>query len=220
MEEAKEGLELIRTFFPDLSDGQAGQIAALGVLYREWNSRINLISRKDEDGLYERHVLHSLSLAKLCRFRPGTSLLDLGTGGGFPGIPLAIILPGIRFHLVDSIGKKIRAVIAIAEALNLKNITAEHIRAEQIRDRKFEAVLSRAVAPLGTLWTWSAPLLLHGKNRAVHEAEEYTTGLVCLKGGDLEQEIRDSGLQPLRYALYDLFPREYFRDKYMLRIPA
>ncbi len=223
MEESKKNLELITPFFSDFTVAQLNQLEGLGSLYREWNSKINVISRKDEDGLYEKHILHSLAIAAVFHLSPGMKVLDLGTGGGFPGIPLAIFFPEVSFHLVDSIGKKIKVVEAVAGATGLKNVTSQHIRAEDIRNRKFDLVVSRAVAPLDQLWKWAKPLLLPGKKNDVIAGEEGLPkphGLICLKGGDLTQEIADSGCRPRMMEIYELFRREYFRKKYILLISA
>jgi 16S rRNA (guanine527-N7)-methyltransferase len=203
-------MDIILKYFSDFSEQQLQQFAALPGLYREWNEKINVISRKDIDSLYEKHVLHSLSIAAVTELPNGAQVLDLGTGGGFPGIPLAIFFPGVQFHLVDSIGKKIKVVEAVAEALGLTNVTTAHRRAEEIRDRKFDMVVSRAVAPLKELWQWSRPLLKKGLQRPA--------GLICLKGGDLAQEISESGCRPAITDIYQLFPEEYFREKFALTV--
>jgi 16S rRNA (guanine527-N7)-methyltransferase len=209
MEKAPEGLEVILRYFADFSPLQLQQLAALDGLYREWNGKINVISRKDIDGLYEKHVLHSLAIAAAFEFTADMRVVDIGTGGGFPGVPLAIFFPGVRFHLVDSIGKKLRVVEAVSTALGLANITTQHIRAEDIRDRKFDVAVSRAVAPLKELLTWSRPLL----------RKSSPLGLICLKGGDLTAEIADSGARPRIMEITELFPLAYFRAKYLLRVP-
>src|SRR5215203_2897911 len=149
------GIDLIRHYFTGLSELQLDQFEQLLPLYKEWNEKINVISRKDIDQLYERHVLHSLGIAKVVTFANDAYILDAGTGGGFPGIPLAIFFPHVKFHLVDSIGKKIKVVQAVADAIELKNVTVQHSRVEDIRNRKFDFVVSRAVAPLNDLWRWS-----------------------------------------------------------------
>ncbi|WP_212002396.1 16S rRNA (guanine(527)-N(7))-methyltransferase RsmG [Chitinophaga sp. HK235] len=205
-------MEIILKYFSDFSPVQLKQFEALKGLYEEWNEKINVISRKDIDSLYERHVLHSLSIAAVADFQPGTQILDLGTGGGFPGIPLAIFFPEVQFHLVDSIGKKIKVVQGVSEALGLKNVTTAHSRVEDIKNRKFDIVVSRAVAPLGDLWRWSKPVL---KKSAV-PGKQFEKGLICLKGGDLTQEIADSGIKPRLLNIYGIFPEESFKDKYIV----
>lgn len=214
MEKAQEKLELITRYFGDFTPTQVGQFSALDTLYHEWNSKINVISRKDMDSLYEKHVLHSLSIAAAFEWAPGTEVVDLGTGGGFPGIPLAIFYPEVRFHLVDSIGKKIKVVEAVSEALGLKNVTTQHSRIEDIRNRKFDYVVSRAVAPLQNLWQWSKPLL-----KKPSATEHRNPGLICLKGGDLASEIAESGCKPTVLEMFEIFPEEYFREKYLLFVP-
>jgi 16S rRNA (guanine527-N7)-methyltransferase len=205
-------MDILLKYFSDFSPLQLQQWKALEPLYREWNEKINVISRNDVDHLYEKHVLHSLSIAAVFSFRPGQSILDLGTGGGFPGIPLAIYFPEVQFHLVDSIGKKIKVVQAVIDALGLKNVTAEQIRAEQLRPRLFDTVVSRAVAPLKELWQWSKPLL----HKKADPASGY--GLICLKGGDLAEEISASGCRPRIVDLFEVFPEPYFTDKFLLHI--
>ncbi len=152
-------MEIILKYFADFSPVQLDQLTALESLYKEWNEKINVISRKDIEGLYEKHVLHSLSIAAAFEFSAGSEIIDLGTGGGFPGIPLAIFFPEVKFHLVDSIAKKLKVVEAVAENAGLKNITTQHTRVEEIKGKKFDFVVSRAVAPLKDLWNWSKPLL-------------------------------------------------------------
>ena len=219
MENTPEKLELIVKYFADFNEEQIRQLSLLKPLYTEWNSKINVISRKDEDSLYEKHVLHSLSIAAAFDFTRGMTVLDLGTGGGFPGIPLAIMFPDVRFHLVDSIGKKIKVVQAVAEALALKNVTSEHRRAEEIKDRKFDVVVSRAVAPLGELWKWSKPLLRKSPATKFAASElPVPHGLICLKGGDLSQEISDSGCRPRIMEVYEIFPEEWFKEKFVVYV--
>jgi 16S rRNA (guanine527-N7)-methyltransferase len=175
-----------------------------------------VISRKDIDALYEKHVLHSLAIAALCSFDKGTEVIDIGTGGGFPGIPLAIFFPEVKFLLVDSIGKKIKVVQEVAAAIGLKNVTAVHGRAEEIKGRTFDYAVSRAVAPLGDLWRWISPLIRIGQ-----KSDEYPNGLICLKGGDLTQEISDSGLGRMvqAWAVNNIFPEPAFEDKFVVYIP-
>ena len=220
MDKAKENLELITRYFSDFTPTQTEQLLALEGLYKDWNSKINVISRKDEDSLYDKHILHSLSIAATFDFTDGMQVLDIGTGGGFPGIPLAIFFPGVNFHLADSIGKKIKVVQAIAEAIGVKNVTAEHTRAEDIKNRKFDVAVSRAVAPLGDLWKWAKPLLKKVDTKKVREEELVVpNGLICLKGGDLAQEIADSGCRPRIMEVYEIFNLEVFREKYILYVP-
>lgn len=216
MEEAKKNLELIEKYFSDLSETQRSQFLRLGGLYEEWNAAINVLSRKDMGNLYEKHVLHSLSIAAVFSLS-GKNILDLGTGGGFPGIPLAIFFPDANFHLVDSIGKKLQVVKAVAEALDLKNISTEHTRVEQIRNRKFDTVVSRAVAPLRELWNWSKPLINKDPNRK--SSMQHSNGLICLKGGDLAQEISESGCRPFAVEISSIFSEEHFREKFLLFVP-
>jgi 16S rRNA (guanine527-N7)-methyltransferase len=159
-------------------------------------------------------VLHALSIAAVFECAPSSEIMDLGTGGGFPGIPLAIFFPEVKFHLVDSIGKKLKVVEAVAAAINLKNVTIQHTRAEDIKDRKFDAVVSRAVAPLADLWRWSKPLIR--KNTST--GNNMLNGLVCLKGGDLAQEIAQSTSRPRSIEIYDLFKEEFFKQKYLLKV--
>ena len=207
-------MEILLKYFSDFSEKQIQQFAALQELYTEWNARINVISRKDIGSLYEKHVLHSLSIAAVMDFPPETEVIDIGTGGGFPGIPLAIFFPEVKFVLADSIAKKLKVVDAVAEALELKNVTTQHVRVEEIKNRKFDFVVSRAVAPLKELWRWSKPLL---KTKIPNS--EFQPGLVCLKGGDLTNEIHDSGTRPRVMEISDIFNEEYFKMKYLLFVP-
>jgi 16S rRNA (guanine527-N7)-methyltransferase len=205
-------MKIILKYFSDFTETQLKQFEALDALYKDWNSKINVISRKDIDSLYEKHVLHSLSITAVINFDAGTNIIDIGTGGGFPGIPLAIYFPEVQFHLVDSIAKKLKVVEGVANTIGLKNVTIQHIRAEEIKNRKFDFVVSRAVAPLKDLWKWSKPLLKKGNTREFHN------GLICLKGGDLAQEIHDSGLRPHMIPIEEIFREEYFREKYLLHV--
>jgi len=216
MEKAPQNLEIILKYFADFTGRQVQQFAALEELYKDWNSKINVISRKDIDSLYEKHVLHALSIAAVFDCVPASEIMDLGTGGGFPGIPLAIFFPEVKFHLVDSIGKKLKVVEAVVSALELKNVTVQHTRAEEIKNRKFDAVVSRAVAPLADLWRWSKPLL----RKKTVAAGNIINGLVCLKGGDLAREIADSPCRPRSIEIYDLFREESFKQKYLLHVSA
>lgn len=219
----RQGMEIILKYFSDFSAEQLEQFRMLEGLYKEWNEKINVISRKDIDGLYEKHVLHSLSIAAVFEFGEGSEIADLGTGGGFPGLPLAIFFPAVRFHLVDSIAKKLKVVEAIASAIGLENLSTQHSRFEEIRNRQFDFVVSRAVAPLKDLWKWSKPLLKNPGSRqqgiSSQDKRQAAPGLICLKGGDLHQEIQESGLRPRMLEIHDIFPEEYFRDKYILHVP-
>lgn len=220
MEEATRGMEIVNRYFADFTPEQLNRFQGLETVYREWNEKINVISRKDIGSLYEKHILHSLSIAAVFNFLPGSQVIDIGTGGGFPGIPLAIFYPETKFHLVDSIAKKLKVVEAVADAISLKNITVQHIRAEEIRDRKFDVAVSRAVAPLKDLWRWSRPLL-RPQSRQKDPGNDSTlaSGLICLKGGDLSLEISESGTRPRVFEISDLFPEESFREKYILQVP-
>lgn len=196
--------EIILKYFPNLTDEQKSQFQQLEKLYKDWNEKINVISRKDIDEFYERHVLHSLGIAKIMEFADGTKVLDIGTGGGFPGIPLAILFPNVEFTLVDSIGKKITVVNAVAESLGLKNVKAYHERAEKIKD-KFHFVVSRAVTQMPVFLRW-----LKGK----FEKEQFNpkhNGVLYLKGGDLGEEL--AGIKCEIYNLKDQFGEEFFDTK-------
>jgi 16S rRNA (guanine527-N7)-methyltransferase len=214
MEKAPAKLELIENYFGDFTTRQLEQFRALETLYTEWNSKINVISRKDIDQLYSNHVLHSLAIAAAFTFPPGAKIIDIGTGGGFPGIPLAIFFPEVEFLLADSINKKLKVVEGVAKGIGLTNVTTRHTRVEDIKDRKFDYSVSRAVAPLGDLWRWSKPLL----SRRASEGDYPASGLICLKGGDLAAEISASGVRPKIMEVFDLFPEEYFREKYLLYV--
>jgi len=205
-------MQILTNYFSDFTPTQTQQFEMLLPLYKEWNEKINVVSRKDIDELYLHHVLHSLSIAAYAKFSKVTKVIDIGCGGGFPGIPLAIFYPETEFHLVDSIGKKLKVVNEICAAANIKNITTQHIRAEEIKNRKFDFAISRAVAPLKDLWHWSKPLLNVGLKTNV------PNGLICLKGGDLHQEISESNTRPKMLSVYDIFDQEYFKEKYMLHI--
>jgi 16S rRNA (guanine527-N7)-methyltransferase len=220
MEKAPSNLELITKYFADFTELQLAQLAALETLYKEWNEKINVISRKDIDSLYEKHVLHSLSIAAIYEFQKNMSVIDIGTGGGFPGIPLAIFFPETQFHLVDSIGKKIKVVDEISRAIGLQNITTQHGRAEEIKNRKFDVAVSRAVAPLKDLWNWSKSFLIKKEIRLTSDIQQSAAGLICLKGGDLAEEISQSGCRPVITDIFDIFPEEYFREKFILQALA
>ena len=189
-------MDIILKYFPNLSEVQQQQFAALYDLYTDWNSKINVISRKDITNLYEHHVLHSLGIAKVMQFRPETTVMDLGTGGGFPGIPLAILFPETHFHLVDSIGKKVKVATEIANAIGLKNVTTRHCRAEEEK-QLFDFVVSRAVMPLADL------LKIIRKNIKKEQHNALPNGLICLKGGELEREVMPVKHQTLMYDLKD-----------------
>jgi 16S rRNA (guanine527-N7)-methyltransferase len=214
MEKTPSKLDLITEFFADFSPRQLEQLGALDELYKEWNSKINVISRKDIDHLYENHVLHSLAIAAAFELPPGSNVLDIGTGGGFPGIPLAIFFPEVNFLLADSINKKLTVVKEVAAAIGLTNISTRHTRVEDIKDRKFDYAVSRAVAPLKDLWYWARPVL----HKRPSEANYPASGLICLKGGELGKEISESGLKPRMLEVYDLFPLDYYREKYLLYV--
>ncbi len=221
MEKAKENLELITRYFSDFTPAQTEQFLALDGLYKDWNSKINVISRKDEDSLYSKHILHSLSIAAAFDLPPGTNVLDIGTGGGFPGIPLAIFFPEVTFYLADSIGKKIKVVKAVADAIGLKNVIALHTRAEDIKNKKFEVVVSRAVAPLAVNGDRChlTGRRAEGRGQRGDDDLPVPNGLICLKGGDLSQEISDSGLRPRIMEIYEIFDLEIFKEKYILYVP-
>jgi 16S rRNA (guanine527-N7)-methyltransferase len=208
--EKPEGLEVVLKYFDDFNATQLEQLSKLAALYQEWNAQINVISRKDIDALYTRHVLHSLSIAAVCPFNPGMRIVDIGTGGGFPGIPLAIFYPEVNFLLVDSIGKKLKVVQGVADAVGLKNVQVLHSRMEEIPQQVFDFAVSRAVAPLKDLWKWCRPYIQKRKST------ELANGLICLKGGDLAQEISDSGLRPSLWPIDGIFAEEHFKDKYVV----
>ena len=204
--------DLLIKYFPDITPAQHQQFEQLPELYNHWNNQINVISRKDIDQLYERHVLHSLGIAKIISFLPGEKVLDVGTGGGFPGIPLAILFPETQFYLVDSIGKKIKVVQEVASALGLHNVKAAHLRAEQV-DEKFDFVVSRAVTRLKEFYPW-----VKGKFNK-QSKNKLPNGILYLKGGDLEQEIAESGLFVQQFNLKDYFREEFFDTKQVIYVP-
>ncbi|MBD2704807.1 16S rRNA (guanine(527)-N(7))-methyltransferase RsmG [Spirosoma sp. BT702] len=205
-------IDLILNYFPDLTSIQKERFAALDGLYRDWNAKINVVSRQDIDALYERHILHSLGIAKIVSFKPGTEILDVGTGGGFPGIPLAILFPLADFHLVDSIGKKIKVVQEVADALGLTNVKAEQIRVEQLKTT-YDFVVSRAVTRLKPFLGWV--------RYKIHKAgnNDRPNGVLYLKGGDLTEELAEV---PDRYRVYELsdyFDESFFETKKVIYIP-
>jgi 16S rRNA (guanine527-N7)-methyltransferase len=203
---------LISDYFPSLSQRQQEQFAALHALYSHWNAQINVISRKDMDSFYERHVLHSLAVAKVNPFLADARVLDVGTGGGFPGIPLAIMFPDTAFHLVDSIGKKIKVVKAVAEALGLPNVTVSNTRAENIRE-KVDFVVSRAVAPTGKVHSWVKAIIKPGHKH------QLANGMLLLKGGDLSAEIAESELFVQEFPIAHFFKEEFFETKKIVYVP-
>lgn len=199
-------MTLIDHYFPTLTAEQRERFAALDALYHNWNAKINVISRKDIDNLYEHHVLHSLGIAEIINFRAGSHVMDLGTGGGFPGIPLAIMFPDVKFHLVDSIGKKIRVCNEVITALGLTNVTTQHGRAEEVKER-FDFVVSRAVMPLADLVKICRKLIGKQQQNAL------PNGLIALKGGELEHEASAVKGEKLITPLSDFFAEEYFTTK-------
>ena len=214
-------MDIVLKYFSDFTEKQLKQFGQLEELYKDWNTKINVISRKDIDSLYEKHVLHSLSIAAAFEFPAGSEIVDIGTGGGFPGVPLAIFFPEVKFHLVDSINKKLKIIEAVKEAVGLNNITTQHTRAEDIKNRKFDFAVSRAVAPLADLWRWSKPLLKNSRLKIQNEkgTKELKAGLICLKGGDLKHEIKESGLRPKKMEISEIFEEEFFKEKYILYTP-
>ena len=209
-------MDILTKYFKNLSDQKIQQFGALKDLYVIWNQKINVISRKDLDNFYIRHVLHSLSIAAQFDFPAGYEIMDLGTGGGFPGIPLAIMFPEVHFHLTDSINKKLKVVKEVSTAIDLRNVTVRHKRAEEIKDKRFDIVVSRAVAPLKDLWNWSKPLL---KKKPADQPERIT-GLICLKGGDLANEISESGCHPKVWEISNIFDEDFFKEKYILQVTS
>ena len=202
----ENGVKLLLKYFPDLTEEQRKQFAALYELYIDWNSKINVISRKDIENLYKHHVLHSLGIARIIRFRAGSSVMDLGTGGGFPGIPLAILFPDTKFHLVDSIGKKVRVATEVANAIGLKNVTFRHARAEEEK-QTFDFVVSRAVMPLADL------IKIIRKNISPKQQNALPNGLICLKGGELEHEAMPFKHKTSMHNLNEDFDEEFFQTK-------
>ncbi len=205
-------METIKKYFPNLSETQLQQYAALYDLYTDWNNKINVISRKDIENLYLHHVLHSLAIAKTITFRPGTTIMDMGCGGGFPGIPLAIMFPEAKFHLVDSIGKKVRVATEIASAIGLKNVTATHSRAQDIKE-KYHFVVSRAVMQLPEL------VKICRKNIGKEQLNALPNGIICLKGGDVQAEVSPFKNIIEITPLESIFNEEFFKDKKVVYLP-
>jgi 16S rRNA (guanine527-N7)-methyltransferase len=207
-------MEIITKYFADFTPQQTNQFLQLQQLYTDWNEKINVISRKDIESLYEKHVLHSLAIATQFDFVAGTKIIDIGTGGGFPGIPLAIFFPEVEFLLVDSIAKKLKVVEGVTAALGIKNVTTRWCRIEDIKEKlHFDFAVSRAVAPLKDLWKWAMPVV---KKTGINEM---ANGLICLKGGDLHQEISESDTRPLLWKLSEFFETEFFETKSMVYVP-
>jgi 16S rRNA (guanine527-N7)-methyltransferase len=205
-------MEQILKYFPNLTEKQKEQFAALYDLYYDWNSKINVISRKDIENLYLHHVLHSLGIAKMINFRPRTTVMDFGCGGGFPGVPLAVLFPEVKFHLVDSIGKKVRVAREISEAIGLENITFAHSRGEDVKE-KFNFVVSRAVMPLTDL----VKICRKNVNKEQHNA--LPNGIICLKGGDLNAEVQPFKKCVDMIDLFDNFKEEFFKGKKVVYVP-
>lgn len=192
-----------------MSEAQKEQMEALGPLYKEWNAKINVVSRKDIDELYERHVLHSLSIAKLIQFNPGARILDVGTGGGFPGIPLAILFPETEFYLVDSIGKKIKVCAEISSSIGLQNLKVEHVRMEKVKGQ-FDFIVSRAVAQTRQLYQWTRHLLSNESNHDI------TNGWILLKGGDLANELAEVHMDHQQFPIAEYFEQPFFETKHLV----
>ena len=205
-------IAILEKYFPNLSDSQQAQFAQLGELYSFWNAQINVISRQDVENLYEKHVLHSLGIAKIQAFKPGTEVLDVGTGGGFPGIPLAIMFPEVQFHLIDSIGKKIKVVNEVATALQLKNVHAQQIRAEDVNET-YDFVVSRAVTHIKPFYGWVRNKL------STNHFHERKNGILYLKGGELDEELRELAKPHKVYHLSDYFEEEFFESKKVVYVP-
>jgi 16S rRNA (guanine527-N7)-methyltransferase len=205
--------ETILQYFPSLTEKQIQQLASLGPLYRDWNEKVNVISRKDIEHLYVKHVLHSLGIAKVIQFSAGTTVLDIGTGGGFPGVPLAILFPDVRFHLVDSIGKKVRVVSDIAERLTLTNVLVSKSRVEELPDL-FDFAVCRAVANLNELYRWTRKRIRSASSNSL------PNGLLCLKGGSLNEELRQLNRTYNLFPLSAYFHDPFFVTKQVIHVPA
>lgn len=206
-------VELIFSYFPGLTETQQQQFVQLGELYTDWNSKINVISRKDMEHFYLHHVLHSLGIAKVVQFRPNTKILDIGTGGGFPGIPLAILFPEASFHLVDSIGKKITVVKDVVKTLKLQNVEPQQTRAEEL-NRQYHFVVSRAVTQMANFYPW-----VKGKFRKEDIDPEFQNGILYLKGGDVDEELEEMNVSYISYHLEDYFKEKFFETKKVVYIP-
>ena len=203
---------MLQHYFPNLTKTQQQQFAQLQGLYEHWNAQINVISRKDIDFLYERHVLHSLAIAKVIHFKPDTNVMDIGTGGGFPGMPLAILFPEVNFFLVDSIGKKIKVVNEVAKALGLKNVKAKQSRGEEVKE-KFEFIVSRAVTEFPLFYRWVQNKISN------NQFNNLPNGILYLKGGDLSEELKDFKKRVIIYDLKDFFKEEFFETKKVVYFP-
>ncbi len=204
-------MELIEQYFPDMTDAQRSRFKLLETLYQDWNLKINVVSRKDIDELYLRHVLHSLAIAKVISFKPGSKIIDVGTGGGFPGIPLAIMFPDVQFHLVDSIGKKIKVVDEVVEGLGLTNVKTTHGRVEEVNDT-YDFIVSRAVAAMPTFVHWTKDKI------AKKQSHELKNGILYLKGGDLGDELQDFP-NAVVYNLCDFYKEDFFETKKLVHLP-
>jgi len=205
-------MKLILKYFPNITDHQKKQFEALYDLYTDWNQKINVISRKDIENLYEHHVLHSLAIARFVQWQKGTEILDFGTGGGFPGIPLAIMFPDCRFHLIDGTGKKIRVATEVANTIGLKNVKATHIRGEEEKG-KYDFIVSRAVMPLPDL------VRITRKNVSKTQRNSIANGIICLKGGDIEEEKRPFGRNVETVDIHTWFEEEWFNEKNIIYLP-
>jgi 16S rRNA (guanine527-N7)-methyltransferase len=205
-------MDLILNYFPDLTEKQKNQFAQLEPLYKDWNEKINVISRKDMDYFYERHVLHALGIAKVVSFQPGTKILDIGTGGGFPGVPLAILFPDTHFHLVDSIGKKITVLKDVAKQIKLSNVEVQQVRAEDLV-RKYDFILSRAVTKFANFYPW-----VKGKFKK-EDFNEIPNGMLLLKGGDVDEEMEELPVSYVSYHLDDYFKEAFFETKKVVYVP-
>lgn len=206
-------IEIIKKYFPHLTPKQEEQFAALDALYHDWNAKINVISRKDIDNLYEHHILHSLAIAKRINFREGTNVLDFGTGGGFPGIPLAIFFPEANFKLIDGTGKKVRVAQEVADAIGLDNVLPAHIRGEEEKG-KFDFIVSRAVMPLPDL------MKIIKKNIATDQHNVLPNGVIVLKGGNLDKELKTYKNIAEKTELSQWFDEEWFKEKYLIYVPG